>query len=65
MSKVKIIDPDSGWRFGFPKVLPDDVTDVNLWLIENGYPRSLVKYWEESSLGYVPIRCWEEEEEDV
>lgn len=60
--KVKMIDPDQGWRFGFPKPIPEDVKDVNLWLIENGYPRPLVKYWEESTFGYVPYRMWYSEE---
>jgi Protein of unknwon function (DUF3310) len=34
----KIIDPPSGWRYGFPKVLPDYSVDLRSWLIENGYP---------------------------
>jgi len=33
------IDPPSGWRYGFPKVLPEDVTDTIKWLVENGYPQ--------------------------
>ncbi len=39
MPKVKMIDPPSGWRYGFPKVLPEDVTDTMAWLVENGYPQ--------------------------
>jgi hypothetical protein len=39
MTKVKMIDPPSGWRYGFPKVLPEDVTDTIKWLLENGYPQ--------------------------
>jgi hypothetical protein len=61
MKTVKMCDPDSGWRYGFPKPIPDTVRDVHLWLIENGYPRHLVKYWEESSFSGVPCRYWEEE----
>ena len=36
-----IVDPPSGWMYGFPKPLPEDrPADWNFrgWLIENGYP---------------------------
>lgn len=39
---MKFIDPPMGWRFGFPRPIPEDVTDTVAWLIENGYPKSLV-----------------------
>ena len=34
-----VVDPSSGWRYGFPKVW-DKTThpDLTRWLIENGYP---------------------------
>jgi hypothetical protein len=34
-----MIDPPSGWRYGFPKVYdnPNDLS-VEEWLLENGYP---------------------------
>ena len=35
-----MIDPPSGWKYGFPKVLPDDVTNTMKWLVENGYPQA-------------------------
>lgn len=51
-----MIDPPSGWKYGFPKPLPDDAwLEVNGefgladdfkvidWLIENGYPRHEVE----------------------
>jgi hypothetical protein len=51
-----IIDPPSGWKYGFPKPIPEDRrTDVNTWLIEQGYPQSEIdalgehfycRYWE-------------------
>ena len=48
------IDPPSGWRYGFPKVLPEGTTDVRQWLIDNGYPEgdielalSYSRYWTE------------------
>jgi hypothetical protein len=37
--KVQMIDPPSGWKYGFPKPIPEDVTDINKWLTENGYPQ--------------------------
>ena len=37
MSKPMWIDPDEGWRYGFPK-LWDGVGDVDVWLAEQGYP---------------------------
>jgi len=36
---MKLIDPPGGWRYDFPKPIPDDVKDVNKWLVENGYPQ--------------------------
>lgn len=54
MTKVTMIDPPTGWRYGFPKVFdhnPDYETFGN-WLIRNGYPESYVelatqysRYW--------------------
>jgi len=35
---IKIIDPPSGWLYGFPKEIPEDIKDVRGWLIQNGYP---------------------------
>ena len=36
---VKMIDPPSGWKYGFPKPIPEDVKDELKWLVENGYPQ--------------------------
>jgi hypothetical protein len=43
---VKMIDPPAGWRYGFPKVIPENVGNVKNgeksvieWLLENGYPQ--------------------------
>lgn len=53
------IDPPSGWRYGFPRVIPEDRRDeIEKWLVENGYPQSEI-----DSLGkyfYVNVRMWEE-----
>jgi hypothetical protein len=34
-----MIDPPSGWKYGFPKPLPDEVENVKEWLLEQGYPQ--------------------------
>jgi len=56
MSKRTMIDPPSGWKYGFPKVLPDAQKNRTLeWLVENGYPQKEIdacgkyfrcRYWE-------------------
>jgi len=53
-----IIDPPSGWMYGFPKPIPEDrKKDVKTWLIEQGYPKERIddlgehfycRYWEQS-----------------
>lgn len=55
---VKMIDPPSGWKYGFPKQLPDpEPVNINQWLVEQGYPQEDIdklgeyffcRYWEES-----------------
>lgn len=56
-NKTLMIDPPSGWRFGFPKPAPENFFDKNFelgaWLIECGYPEKDVplaikysRYWE-------------------
>lgn len=38
-----IIDPPSGWKYGFPKPIPEDRRyDSLTWLVEQGYPQSLI-----------------------
>lgn len=41
---VKFIDPPSGWKYGFPKIVPEDVEDLRQWLIDEGYPESDVDF---------------------
>tara|TARA_A100001037_G_scaffold244817_1_gene225963 strand:+ start:108997 stop:109218 length:222 start_codon:yes stop_codon:yes gene_type:complete len=62
-NKVTMVDPDEGWRYGFPKRLPDELKgeDITEWLIENGYPSEVIDMWKSSELGYVPCRYWETE----
>lgn len=38
-----MIDPPEGWKYGFPKAIPEDEKDVTKWLIKNGYPEHVVK----------------------
>ena len=38
-----MIDPPSGWMYGFPKEIPEDVDNTTEWLIDNGYPEKLIK----------------------
>ena len=58
---TRYIDPPHGWRYGFPKVLPEGIKDITMWLLENGYPSEEIDYWKNSSMKYIPIRMWEEE----
>ncbi len=44
MTKTTYVDPPSGWKYGFPKVVPQEILDtvedgsLPKWLVENGYP---------------------------
>ncbi len=63
MSKVTdlMMDPPGGWKYGFPRAIPDDVIDTEQWLIDNGYPKSEIE-----SLGdYFYCRFWDEEVDDT
>lgn len=41
MSKqIKLIDPPSGWKYGFPKPMPIGEINVEEWLVANGYPQA-------------------------
>ena len=57
-----MVDPDMGWRYGFPKRLPDELKgkDITEWLIQEGYPIIEIEKWNQA-LGYIPCRFWEEE----
>jgi hypothetical protein len=47
-----IVDPPSGWQYGFPKIVHDEeVYNANptAWLHNNGYPKNLEVYY---------IRSW-------
>lgn len=57
MSKL-IIDPPSGWKYGFPREVPKYLTDEEFkqWLLDCGYPEKHI----ELALNY--SRFWEEDE---
>ena len=57
--KVKMIDPPSGWLYGFPKEIPEHVDDTIKWLIENGYPEKLIKEYGDNFY----VRGWYQEVE--
>jgi hypothetical protein len=55
---MRIIDPPSGWQYGFPKPIPNDVKDVKKWLVDNGYPQKLI-----DELGeYFFYRSWDRDD---
>jgi len=60
MKKTVIMyDPPEGWRYGFPKPIPDDVWDdktILKWIVSEGYPQEEIdalgelfhgRYWEQ------------------
>lgn len=49
MVKRMFIDPPSGYKYGFPKVLPRELEGAPIgflgdWLVSEGYPDYLLKY---------------------
>ena len=39
--KCLLIDPNSGWRYGFPKpIFMKDIPPTTKWWLENGFPRN-------------------------
>lgn len=57
---IKIIDPPSGWQYGFPKPIPEEVKDVKQWLVENGYPKEEIDEMGENFM----YRHWYEGDDD-
>ena len=55
---TKWIDPPSGWKYGFPKPIPDDVVDFEDWLVSEGYPRAEI----EKMGDYFFCRQWESDD---
>lgn len=57
MRRVQIMDPPSGWKYGFPKELPDDMSYEQL-LRDSGYPEK------DLHLAFKYSRQWFEEVDD-
>ena len=56
-----MIDPPSGWQYGFPKPIPENRRkDSLVWLVEQGYPQSLIDEFGE----HFYCRYWEQPDED-
>jgi len=55
-----MVDPPSGWKYGFPKAKPDDATDTIAWLLSEGYPQSEIDKMGNTFF----IRTWEEMDYD-
>ena len=53
---VRWVDPAEGWKYGFPKPVPDDIKDeeVYQWMLDQGVPEWNCQW----------TRHWVEEEED-
>ena len=61
---VTMCDPPSGWKWGFPKAMPDEALvgkEFYKWLVSEGMPQSEVDYWLNGSMGYMPVRMWNKE----
>jgi len=55
-----MVDPPSGWKYGFPKAKPDDATNTIAWLLSEGYPQSEIDKMGNTLF----IRTWEEMDHD-
>lgn len=56
-----MIDPPSGWKYGFPKAIPSQVREENRvmeWLVEEGYPQKVI----DSYGDHFYCRYWEQEQ---
>jgi len=48
-TKVLWIDPPEGWRYGFPREVPEGIEGdaINEWMIEIGYPKEKIEEYGE------------------
>lgn len=57
---LTIVDPPSGWKYGFPKPIPEDQESrLHEWLVENGYPQEEIDSFGDK----FPCRWWIREAE--
>jgi len=61
--KVTMVDPPSGWKYGFPKALPNpwpQPWSLALWLISEGYPEiELTRFGD----FFLYVRQWEQDDD--
>lgn len=61
MTKILMIDPEEGWKYGFPKPAPKDFyewqgeEELRQWLWGQGYPKGKVPHY---------VRYFEVDEDD-
>jgi hypothetical protein len=55
-----MIDPPSGWKYGFPKEIPEHVNNTRDWLIDNGYPVEEIEAFGDNFF----VRGWYEGEDE-
>ena len=60
-SKQVMVDPPSGWRYGFPKLYDPSKEEGTMydWLVREGYPQSEIDRYK----GNFFCRFWYPEEE--
>jgi len=59
MSRIRIYDPPSGWRYGFPKqYLPLENESIEQTLLRDGYPQKEIDWG-----AHKHVRFWETEAE--
>jgi hypothetical protein len=60
--KKLIVDPPSGWKYGFPKqYFKNKISskkELNDWLVEEGYPNSIIESFGDA----FPVRFWHKKE---
>jgi len=63
--KLIYIDPIEGWKYGFPKAIPEDklkdIGNIKDWLLEEGYPKSVM----DSCGAHFFYRTWQEESNEL
>lgn len=62
MKKVTICDPPSGWKYGFPKAIPEGLEGESFynWLDSCGYPKNVRESFGDTFF----CRFWEQEVDD-
>ena len=52
------VDPPEGWKYGFPKIMPAGTSDMNAWLVNEGYPEGNLSRYGDN----LHCRIWDVEE---